>query len=264
MHCQVTKMLWFASPLGIHVPHQLSLDKWLQQWLTNPNYDDVQLFSLTLWKIWKGRYEVLFNKGTFCPMDIVKSISDFAVEFNDANRKSSGCCPVIIPAPVQAESWEPPSRNVTKINVDAGCFKDGFTCWGLVGRNNEGRPLFAATKRETIKLPVVAAEATSLRWCIQWIKEHHMSNVVIEMDSEIVVQCLLGKSYFDTIDLIIAECLELLFTLVIVSVIAVKRCKNIAAHGLVGIARNVGPKSWWGNVPAPISSIICNELSSIN
>ncbi|GAU17550.1 hypothetical protein TSUD_340940 [Trifolium subterraneum] len=46
--------------------------------------------------------------------------------------KTLGCSSVNNQTPVQAESWEPPPLNVTKINVDAGCFKDGFTCWGLV------------------------------------------------------------------------------------------------------------------------------------
>ncbi|GAU44885.1 hypothetical protein TSUD_400480 [Trifolium subterraneum] len=138
------------------------------------------------------------------------------------------------------------------------CEQSNTSSSGIVGTSTS-----ESTKRENTMLSVVAAEATGLRWCIQWIKEQQLSNVVIEMDSEIVVQCLLGKSYFDAIDLIIVDCLELLFSLVNVSVNAVKRCKNMAAHGLVGVARNVGSKSWWGNVPEPISSIICNESFSI-
>jgi hypothetical protein len=38
-------MVWFASPIGIHVPHQMSLAKWLQQWLANSKSQTVQLFT---------------------------------------------------------------------------------------------------------------------------------------------------------------------------------------------------------------------------
>jgi len=43
------------------------------------------------------------------------------------------------------------------------------------------------------------------------------------------------------------------------TVCSVKRGNNAAAHGLVGVAGNIGTRTWVGNVPDQISSIICNE-----
>jgi hypothetical protein len=57
-------------------------------------------------------------------MDIVKTISDFTTELNDANRKTKGCNSVNTPAYLKVELSEPSTLNVTKINVDVGCFKD--------------------------------------------------------------------------------------------------------------------------------------------
>jgi len=42
-------------------------------------------------------------------------------------------------------------------------------------------------------------------------------------------------------------------------VLSVRRCKNSAAHALVGIARKFDSKSWFINVSFSIYSIICKE-----
>jgi ribonuclease HI len=149
---------------------------------------------------------------------------------------------------------------VTKINIDAGCFEDNYTCWGLISRNSEGGVLTAMTKRETIKSTPLVAEALGLRWCLNWILEQKLQDVVVELDSEIVVKCASGSLCNTDIDMIIVDCLDLLGRLTNVRIVAVKRCKNRAAHGLVGMARNVGSMLWWGNVPEPVASIICNDL----
>jgi len=44
-------------------------------------------------------------------------------------------------------------------------------------------------------------------------------------------------------------------------ILAVRRSKNRVAHGLVG---NVGTNLWWGNVPEPVPSIFCIDLTSMN
>ena len=46
-----------------------------------------------------------------------------------------------------------------------------------------------------------------------------------------------------------------------VKILAVRRSKNRVAHGLVG---NVGTNLWWGNVPEPVPSIFCIDLTSMN
>jgi len=42
------------------------------------------------------------------------------------------------------------------------------------------------------------------------------------------------------IDMIIVDCLDLLFSLLNISLVSVERSKNLAVHGPVVMARNVG------------------------
>jgi len=44
-------------------------------------------------------------------------------------------------------------------------------------------------------------------------------------------------------------------------VVAVRRSKNRVAHGLAG---NVGTNLLWENVPEPVPSIFCIDLTSMN
>ncbi|GAU45845.1 hypothetical protein TSUD_371410 [Trifolium subterraneum] len=79
-----------------------------------------------------------------------------------------------------------------------------------------------------------------------------------------VVNCILGKINLVEIEFIIANCLDMLFSLLSVNVVSVKRCENKAAHCLVGVARNLGSLSWSWNVPDPVSSIVFSELFECN
>lgn len=56
------QQLWFPSALGIHLPQQIRL----AQWITDPNTVASHLFSVTLWLIWKGWNQLIFNKTPFC------------------------------------------------------------------------------------------------------------------------------------------------------------------------------------------------------
>ncbi|CAJ2627787.1 unnamed protein product [Trifolium pratense] len=264
MHCQVIQRFWFLSPLGLHVPTDVNFFQWMEHWLSNSNFMATQLFSLSLWTIWKMRNDSVFNKKSPNCMNVVQNISVMAEEFNLAcNLITNVVSEPIISSDVD-NKWEPPPVGFVKINIDAGCFKNNYTCWGLIGRNHQGVVQVAATKRERMSCSPMLAEARGLRWCLQWIKDHNFQNVVVEMDAENVVNCFLGKINIVEIDLVVADCLDILFSLLNVSVLAVKRCKNMAAHSLVGVAMNLGSHLWFGNVPDPVSSIVLSELIVCN
>ncbi|MCH92536.1 RNA-directed DNA polymerase (Reverse transcriptase) [Trifolium medium] len=117
-----------------------------------------QLFCISLWLIWKHSNQKVFNQTAFDTIVFSKKASLFVEEFNSANppRMSSPVCAV--------PKWSLPPIGLFKINVDAGCFKDGTTGWGLVVRNSAGLVLFAETKIDEVLVSPLLAECMGLRW----------------------------------------------------------------------------------------------------
>lgn len=260
MHCQETQRFWFTSLLGLHVPTQVNLSQWMMKWLSNSNAQATQLFSLSLWTIWKMRNDAVFNKRPRNVVCAAQNVSAMADGFNLACNLFFESDGMHETRNVVIDTWLPVQAGSVKVNIDAGCFKDNYTCWGLISRDHQGVVQVAATKSERITCSPNLAEALGLRWCLQWVKTQNLQNVVIEMDAANVVNCIMGKLNCVEIDFIIVDCLDILVSLLNVSVVAVKRCKNKAAHALVGVARSVGTKEWIGNVPDPVSSIVNSEL----
>jgi len=168
MHCRKTQRLWFTSPLGLHVPPLLSLSNRILHWLSTPNQTASQLFSLTLWRIWKNRNEAanfhwhVQQIGQFDDVSIVQDVSSFAEEFNAACRPTPGMNSSREPIPESSAGWKSTPLGVLKVNIDAGCFEDGNTCWGLIVRNHEGAVIMAKTKIENVSMTPILAEAAGL------------------------------------------------------------------------------------------------------
>jgi len=213
-----------------------------------------------LWTIWKMRNDVVFNKKVPNIMLAVQNISNLANDFNLACNLNSETANEPAASSGLRENWRPPQAGFAKVNIDAGCFEGNYTCWGLIVRDHRGHVQAAATKREKLKCSPTLAEAIGLRWCLQWINDQNLQNVVVEMDAESVVNCILRKLKIAEIDFIIADCLDILFRHFNVSVVYAKRSKNKEAHSLVGIARNLGSLLWFRNVPEPVSSIVLSKL----
>jgi hypothetical protein len=65
MRCKLAQQTWFSSKLGLHVPPHLSLNDWMADWLLKKDHLASQLFGITMWKIWQGRNQLIFQKNSF-------------------------------------------------------------------------------------------------------------------------------------------------------------------------------------------------------
>lgn len=258
MQCEPVQLLWFTTKLGIHVPPLMNLNSWLLVWLQSQDQLATQFFCITLWKTWRATSQVVCNKGDYNPIAITSSIAEFIEDYNLANRVGGD---TIVQKPV--DKWEAPDANTIKLNVDAGCFDDGNTCWGMLTKDSGGRVLFATTKREDVRVNPLLAEALGLRWCLSWAKDQNFDTLIIESDAEMVVRCLHGQVSIASIENVVFDCRDLLSQMLNTRVLSIRRARNAAARGLVGVARNLGSKIWLRNVPVPVSHIICNELPVI-
>jgi hypothetical protein len=144
MRCRLAQQTWFSSSLGLHVPLQMSLKDWLAEWLSKKNLLASQLFGTTLWKIWQGRNNLVFQNSPFDPRQIASVAAEFVMEFNCA----IGLEIAATPTSSTADPWCLPPTGMSKLNVDAGCFNDGFMGCGMVIRDYRGTVTFAATKLE--------------------------------------------------------------------------------------------------------------------
>jgi hypothetical protein len=88
MHCNVVRAVWFASPLGIHVPENIDLKSWILTWLTCEEHFGSQVFCATLWKLWFERNQVVFKHKPFNPLEVARCAADFVADFNQSNPVS--------------------------------------------------------------------------------------------------------------------------------------------------------------------------------
>jgi len=158
MHCDFAKMVWFSSPLGIHVPAELDVNDWLLHWLSCKNHFAIQVFCTTLWKIWSARNQCLFKQQKHVPHEIAADSLDFVLEFNKASP-----CKKNLRQQNQSAETEPVYRGFNIIQVDAGCFVNGTVALGCVLKNHADEVILSASNRESIAADPATAEALAIR-----------------------------------------------------------------------------------------------------
>jgi hypothetical protein len=202
----------------------------------------------------EDRNQKVFNNVDFDPLLVSQKVSALVEEFSIANLPLKRSQVHVVPR------WQPPPFGSIKVNVDAGCFEDGSTGWGFIARNAAGLALSAETKSDGISYSPLMAECLGVRWCLAWVLEKQLSNVIIETDAEKVVKRLYGDCVLAEIEPIILDCLEYLSKLVNVSVCSISRDCNKVAHSLGQLSKAVGCKSWNGCIPNSCLSVYCNDL----
>jgi hypothetical protein len=80
----------------------------------------------------------------------VQNISTLAEDFNLACNLNASNARENGTVSDANDKWSPPHLGFVKVNIDAGCFNDSYTCWGLLCRDHQGNVQAAATKRERI------------------------------------------------------------------------------------------------------------------
>ncbi|PNY04967.1 ribonuclease H [Trifolium pratense] len=204
--------------------------------------------------MWFFRNQVVFQQKIPTPPDIAIAALDIVHEFNLAVPKKS--------KQRQQHAASEPAATLCShlIQVDAGCFPDGYTTFGCVIKDCSGMISFSACRKENLLVDPLLAEALAIRWCLQVAKDQNLKEVIIQSDALVVVECIRGSNSIACIELIVTDCKLLMSTFSSVSINYVCRDLNVLAHRLVGYAMQVGCKSWLGYAfPLEDSSVICNS-----
>ncbi|CAJ2638763.1 unnamed protein product [Trifolium pratense] len=215
----------------------------------------VQLFCVSLWKIWFFRNQVIFKQAVFYPIVVASGAHGFVEEFNLANpvTHAERC----LRPPME---WSAPSHNFLKVNIDAGRDNLGKVTWGIVIRNHNKEAIYAAMEKSEVVAEPILAETLGLRWGMQVVRNRHLSNVVFELDASVVVNCFNGILDIASIEPFIKDCLELAVCIEGCSVVFVNRLCNSAAHELAQAAKTLGSRAWMGNAPLKDWSLFSSSL----
>lgn len=140
LECPYAKVMWFGTPLGIHISEHQNLQDWRERWLLNSDSLGHQYVCIGLWKLWKNRNNYLLNNLVFHIVAAVNEISCFLVDFNEANgvpdQKTRSQSTTVY--------WCAPPEVTLKINVNAAVC-ESKTGWGMLVRDFGGKVSFAAT-----------------------------------------------------------------------------------------------------------------------
>ncbi|GAU29911.1 hypothetical protein TSUD_148190 [Trifolium subterraneum] len=253
MSCPFSKLTWFASPLGLHAPSNVDVNSWVLQGLSNPLVEGVQIFCTSLWKIWFHRNKLIFEQQAFVPheYEVASSASSFGAEFSPTFLRE-----IDMNTSDVLEASQVVSPICNRICVDAGCFSNGSTGWGLIVKDHEGSVIFSACRFEEIHTSPILAEALAIRWAIRTAIDLNYNQVTIVSDALTIVKDIEGKTCPAKVELIVQDCISLCSNFMHVAVVYVKRTLNTEAHNLVQLSKHVGCRTW--SMIIPNLAIVCN------
>ncbi|KAL8478855.1 hypothetical protein ACS0TY_030658 [Phlomoides rotata] len=149
--------------------------------------EDTCLFVTILWIIWWGRNEKLFRGKGFSTVDIRLRAEAHRLSFKEALKVGG----VHQKPLISSESWNPPSGNYLKLNVDASVRKGVGASIGGVLRNGEGAVVWCFAETCNGVFDVDVAEALAVEKGLDLLLAHFVARVFVESDSQTVVNALL-------------------------------------------------------------------------
>lgn len=268
--CNWTRPLWFGSQLQ-QVPDQNSTTNfcsWLNQWVSalqnTPEFKDFALISIvcTLWIVWKGRNQCVFERMTPSPFALIHQIQGLQTEFsnqlivlpnpNGPGRPQHGQIP---------ERWRPPPTDMVKINSDASFSKEkGLGCSVVIIRNNKGEMLSGLT-RKFHSASSLQAEVVALRDAVNLAHNLDLGKVLVECDNlELVKNCknemVSGEIQHLVHDILLYKTKFRHFGLT-----WVHRKGNEVAHHLAALySRDLLPLNWRWNMPVSLKALLINDF----
>ncbi|CAL1387277.1 unnamed protein product [Linum trigynum] len=164
-----------------------------------------------LWRIWKSRNEVTFE---FTQPHVCSLARQF---YNQVLKFSSLLSPLpprsSLPPITPATTWVPPPEGFLKINVGAAVSASGCSS-GLVIRGSNGHVLLAIGLQHQGIVNPYLAELLALRDAISFVASRSFTHVIVEGDSEVVVnQVRQGVSEDSIGGPVLRECLQILSSL---------------------------------------------------
>ncbi|XP_062103683.1 uncharacterized protein LOC133814782 [Humulus lupulus] len=236
LHCLVTcsfsRMCWVYAGLDNYNGDVVTFGSWIRGVLGRVDVGVAALVLMICWSLWNARNGIVWQQRTSSVEYIVKSARIYLDQWLKAQDNNFFLSLGPTYPGDGLELWTKPDVNSVKINIDAAIFTNEFKLGlGAVVRDHQGVVLTYRLWCKQGNLQPDVAEAMGLKEVLSWIKTAQWQQVVIEMDSLVVVQAVRSSIYMPSVfGSIINDCKLLLSELSFVSLFFVKRSANRAAH----------------------------------
>ncbi|MCI13244.1 ribonuclease H protein, partial [Trifolium medium] len=144
--------------------------------------------------IWYARNQTIFQDKCLPPSEVCSIALAQLHEYQSFGANNLPNRPVMSGRRGNNTSWSPPPRGTLKMNVDAHLSSDGRWFSGLVLRQCDGSTIGATTRAHTGVGDAVFGEALGLNEALLWIEKIGLGRVIIELDSQILVNAVKKKS----------------------------------------------------------------------
>lgn len=170
------------------------------------------------------------------------------------------------PRPPRSRKWKPPSAGQVKINVDASIFADtGHTGMGAVIRDSTCTVRYAKSAFFLGVVSSLEAELRALYHALKWLRSLNLQNMVVEVDSKVMVDLLRRKEITrrDEIGVLARLCKAVMTYLRLREIVFTRREGNTVAHQLARGSRLFGgDQAWHGLTPEHVREQVIADSRS--
>ncbi|XP_021800524.1 uncharacterized protein LOC110744812 [Prunus avium] len=272
--CEIARLFWFATPLQLDVlgvDGEDFLSCWeclLQKFAQVDQIDEIlQIVAFGLWRIWKGRNAVVFERQTLDPIDLVRCLRMQTNEYRGAHSatmvlRSELVRPPDVTCPPR-RTWQKPLPGSVKANCDGAWVaqtKRGGVGWVI--RSEWGELLRAGGRRIAWCGTALVAEAEAIRDMLGICLHNGFLSVEVESDSQEIIRMIRGDSLSATeIEGILFDIQVLVRRFQWVEFRHIPRLCNNAAHEVAAyFFRAGGSEVWDQSGPAWLHSVLALDV----
>ncbi|XP_058747206.1 uncharacterized protein LOC131620218 [Vicia villosa] len=223
------------------------------------NHDHLSLFSVILWRIWKGRNNHIWNSAEEPTEVICQRAAQLLAGWKNAQQHRLNS-EINNPSPIVTR-WCKPSAGRLKCNIDAS-FSQNKVGISIYIRNDAGQFIAARTEWFSPCTYVAIGEAIGLLTTIKWVINLGFDNMDFELDAKQVVDDVNSVKPNDSdFGAIVDDCKRLITLFFRNSHVKfVRRQANEVPHALARVAPSLASFHNFTDIPTCIQNIIINEM----
>ncbi|KAF8394293.1 hypothetical protein HHK36_020499 [Tetracentron sinense] len=188
--CPFARQVWLLSQLGLRsdATRADSLASWAEEIMKPHGEEELSVFFIIAWSIWKHKNEYTFTGVKMTPFNCVQRANKLLVDFHNANDRA-------VPESItEVSSWSAPLGNLFKVDIDGALhLEDGNARVGVVVRDHNGDLIAAMSKRISHTLTAALIEAIAARECLKFALDLGIQEIILESDSINIIRALTSQ-----------------------------------------------------------------------